>query len=711
LVFGYFAYRKAFLDPRVNGGVQWSLPHANPYGGFPYNREIIDLLNNDKAPFYNETLGDIVTLWAFSEMLRYGHFVGLDGLPRKPVWPNLAIFAKQEQLVWVQLKKIPATFMALEEPGWKVRPLTKNLSFVTLLQSLIRHPMAESIGSDNRVGLGLKSSYVLWDFLKLIKGKNFNKKWYFISTDLKSATDLIPHDVLKAIWDGALPNMGISAGKHPLYTLINMIMLDHELLWTPDGPAGPRIRGDHACGSFMGEPVSFMGLSLYNLCVSEIAAFYCLNRLDLERRYPLDGFRHCGPLPTGYICIVGDDRFEFTDLPGMFPILNKIYLASNAKPSPGKNTVSAFHGILAENHVFFDGSNVKYLDTIKSKLLTPSTRFHSDNQSSILGKGATLWQQLVWFEQTMRYCSSSAGHSARLIYTNMMVKGFYPKDIKKALRLPITLPTSVGGVNFPVPFSRAISYHGWELDFLWWITHSSPIEIFFEYAASIRDISSVRRRALKTDPYSKIWKSNFSSLVSSQDLRISEVFDPKDRDKLYTLRSVLEHVQGRYPIPVSQVTGQPQVNLTIDYVYKTFGFLPVETLVDLWERQTTFTKAFTEGVSQQEKLSFHKYVNNLERFWRDAKRECGGLTMESHRFTSMDNVHWDFSQRMRTFIHRDKCGGGRLSSAATLFVRLLRRDGVTHTEKGLSDILDRSVAAYVQRVRAEREEDLLFSFV
>jgi len=704
LIFGFFAYRGAFLDPRVNNGVAWNLPHANPHGGYPYNREIIDLLREDLAPFYNETLGDIVALWAFSEMLTFGHYEDLDGNRVEPLWPHLAIFESPGTKVWVQDHPVQAGFMALSEPGWKARCLTKNLSFVVILQSLLRHPVAEAIGSDGRVGLGLKSSYILWDFLKIVKKKTFNRKWYMISTDLKSATDLIPHDLLRAIWGAALPRLGLKK-SHPLFALKNMVMLDHTLTQGVPGSAGFK-EAAHLCGSFMGEPISFMGLSLYNLCVSEIAAMHCLYNLRTSIKYDLTSFSSMGPTPSGYICIVGDDRFEFTDLRGMFPLVNDIYRLTNGSPSPEKNTVSSVHGMLAENHVFFDGGTPLYLDIIKAKLLTPSTRFHFDNQSSILGKGSQLYQQLEWTQETMPCKGRTAAiRNARMIYTNMVLNGFFPKDMKLALELPISFPGSLGGINFPVKFIDSCRYFRKELDLLWWLVTESPLETFFEYAVGIKDVTSGKRRGLKQDPLSKLWKENISTLVKDQGLSHSETFDPTVKQGLYTLESVLKYVSANHAdIPVSSVTLKPQVGLSVDLVYNEYGYLPIESLIDLWERQSTFTKAFLEGVKKQEKLSFHKYVVNLKKFWDKSRVDLSHVSFAGHGFKSMHDVHWKFQQRLRTFIHRDMCGGGRLASAATLFVRLRRVDGVQHTEQGWSDISDRAVHAYVQRIKSEHEE-------
>ncbi|QJT93766.1 RNA-dependent RNA polymerase [Erysiphe necator associated narnavirus 34] len=700
MLFGYVAYRGEFLDPRVNGGKQWNLPNMCPYGGIRYNREIYDLFKNDEAAFYNETLGDVVSLWAFSEALQYGHFVDAHGNRVEPLLENLALFKEPGLKTWVQDSPVPAEFMALEEPGWKARCLTKNKSFVVILQALLRHPIAESIGSDGRCGFGLKSSHILWDFLKSIRKKKFSSDWYFVSTDLKSSTDLIPHDLLRVIWDSALPVLGLR--KHPLSVLRNMIMLNHDLEW--EFPRGNKVSTPHLCGSFMGEPVSFMGLSLYNLCVGEIANYCLLTNTSIDMVDP-EKFLEIGPLPADYSAIVGDDRMSLTDRPGMFPITNELYRRTNGLPSPGKNTVSSVHGILAENHVFLDNGKVEFLDIIKAKMLTPSTRFHSDNRTSLIGKGSALWQSLEWYESTIPFRNSSSSNNARLVYTQMMVRGFFPKDVKKAFNLPISLPTTVGGINFPVSFPDSAKYFRKELNILWWLVTIAPIDEFFKYATRIRGIASSSKRLLKSDSYANIWSDYMSSLISERDLTICESFEPEKVENLYTLESVLKYLKENSLVPCSVVTGMPHVNLSIDYVNSTFGFMPIEVILEIWERQSTFTKAFTEGVKKKEPLSFHKYVGNLSRFWSQTLSEITDVLPE-HSFKSMDDVHWRFSKRLRTLIHKDHCGGGKMASGATLFLRLNRQEPVVHTEGAWAEIQARSIANYVTRLKEERNDEI-----
>jgi len=497
--------------------------------------------------------------------------------------------------------------------------------------------------------------------------------------------------------------------------LINFIMIDHTLEYrTSKTEFWPK---RHACGSFMGEPVSFMGLTLYNLCCGEIADFWQwkLSKADLNwsgdwTRASLTHFACGGKFPTGYVVITGDDRTEITDQRGKFHILNQVYVQTNGKPSPGKNTVSCVHGVHAENHIYLDaGSNI-YLDVIKPKLLTPSTRFHSDNRSSIIGKGSSLFLQLHWLEESTFFDSKALAKRARYLYIDMMQKGFFPREMSLCKRLPIGLPPSVGGISFPISMKEADVVHQRELRFLWWLLNKASVEEFTLYAMRIQDISSEAKRGLPYQFGNSYWGKVLSSQITKSDLRVVREVNFEDTKAMFSLYDVLCYVKEHVPsVPVSHVTGMPQVTLAIRHVFKTWGYVPLEAILDLMERQCTFFKAFDEGVEKRGGLSFRRYLTNLKRFWNSIQEDTGHIDLtEPHQFKSMDDIHWRFQQRLRTFIHTDLLCDGALTSGPSLHLDLTRLNGPSRTKHGLSEDIAHAIWAYVRGLHEDDHDTVIY---
>jgi hypothetical protein len=722
VMFGMIAYRDTWMNPAVNNGQpyrlangDYRLPNLFHGGSFRYNREIAEIYGTEDACFVNETLGDITALWAAGESLAYGNFVELDGTPAIPSIPGFALFKTPGPKIWVQHTRVPAKFMVLEEPGWKARPLTKNLAWVTVLQSLLRHPLAESLGSNGRCGFGLKSSYIFWDFLKFLKKKKLGKGAYWCSTDLSASTDHIPHDLLRVMWKATLPSIGLKK-THPLYGLINMIMLDHTLLWGFKDDLGNarHAKEEHLCGSFMGEPVSFMGLTLYNLCVDEVSNFvrFKVGSSIEDFRWDthlLREFSSGGPWPGGYVVITGDDMTEKTDLPGKFPVVNHVYRMTNGRPSAGKNTVSPYHGIHAENHVItIDGYDV-YLDIIKPKLLTPSTRFHSDNQSSILGKGTQLFLQLDWLTESKFFDSQFVASCARCVYVDMFSRGFYPSDVRIAKSLPIGLPPSLGGISFPVGIRELESSFRPHMSFVWWLLERASIQEFLNHALRLMDITSSAKRGLPVDFTGSLWETVLSDKIERDNLNVVKDFDPTDGTKLYPLWSVLEFIKKEGVVPLSPHTGMPQVNLAARYAMDTWGFFPLESIVDLIARQSTFFNAFTKGVQPVAKLSFHRYLTKLRSFWDKTLVSQSHIDMTGYQpYKDTSSIHWKFQQKFKTFIHIDAICDGALTSGPGLFLDLSRKRGPRQTTKGNKELLLSTIWAYLSRIAEDDRETTIY---
>jgi hypothetical protein len=654
---------------------------------------------------YNDTLGHIVALWAFTKALEYGQFVDETGTPLIP-FEGMALFRTKPH-EWVQNKNVPAKFMALEEPGFKIRALTKNCSWVVIIQSLLRHPVSDILSQDPRIGLGLKSSYIMWDFLKRIKNRVFPEDIYLINTDLQSATDRITHGLLSSIWKGAFSQLGWLRPRSPYSCLTGFAMINHDLEWkTKDID----LKKPHLCGSFMGEPISFMGLSLFNECVEEIAMH--ITHMGLMRsKFDLNIFMLNPMVPTMASANVGDDK-HLLETKEFYLNLNWVYTCVNAKPSPGKNTISQVHGTLAENHTYMQNGIVSYLDTIKFKLLTESARHHGDNRSSILGKGANLYQQLSWYEETtppeQRFCAMSA----RFLYTKILKQNVYPRDFNRAMSLPIGLPPSAAGISFPVGFNYLKRNFPYELNFLWWLVDKAPIDQFMAYVCLMMDTTGRMKRALETPSFANIWQGQVSTVLKKVlEIPRGEKFDPQVNTSLVSLQHVLLYIKDNHPeIEISKTTGFPHVVASLKLIFEEYGYISLESLDSLLERSQTFLKAFKEGVTKSNHMSFSRYVTNLSRFWDHVRSQTSHIEMSDHKFRSLDDIHWRISKKKMILVHKDVLGSHALTHGPTLFLEL-RRIPVTSIEvlgrTTASDTVTAFADNYIDSLRPIDDEQLI----
>jgi hypothetical protein len=651
----------------------------------------------------NETLGDSVLFWAWTQSMEYGHFESdcqLEGYP---------LFTKGGVHKWIQDRPIPCTLMVLAEPGFKARSLTKNPAWLTLLQACLRHIVADVLSEDNRCGLGLKSAYVLWNLLKVVRNELKSNPRVFssvINTDLSRSTDLIPMDLLRGMWKSAFGTWGYS----PLFALEELIIPDHAIEY-----GGKSFT--QACGSFMGEPMSFMSLTLYNLCTQEISSWALASRV----RLPLTATKLQGyPLSTehaklSYDAIIGDDVMRLALVQGLGPYTRQMYGLTNGRLSKGKDTESTVHGILAENHVFLEncGSTTRchYLDILKPRLLTASARYHSDNRSSLIGKGSMLYTQIEWYKDTNR-SYQGVPIMALGLYNYILQKNLSGETRlwNQFLRSQVYFPASLGGIGIPISEDLILRMFNFELGFFKYLTEC-PFPEYILWFHRLKSVSARRKRRMALPDMSKIWKR-----LDLGDPKVVGIFDPEDKSGLYSMDSILTYYSSgggtEYHLDISPVTGKTRVAAALQHTFETFGFMPVESLLDQWERFLLFGKAFLTGAVQTETLSLKKYLTNLKGFWHECRKafaiEINGRSLfegkEVTECPKMKDLSWAVAQRSMTLVHRDMTKESILAMGPTLNVDLDRIGPVGETKLTHDRLIDQSVKAWLQGLSTEDDE-------
>jgi len=655
-----------------------------PLGGAPRGINMSFLREGGRSRVeINQLLGEEVLLWAMSKALAFGSFA------EDPVFPGMAVWPTPKIRKWVQFERIPAEFMSLAEPGWKARPLTKNMAWLNVVQQALRHSVDECLRNDPRMGLGIESAYALWDMLKILRKRRDSPKSFWINADLSEATNRIPHGVLRSIWSGFFRGNG---PKAELLPLTDFVLLDHEINYK-----GRKL--PHLCGSFMGEPMSFCGLNIYNACVVRITNVMTDLGLNDWRIIP-SGYIEGSPEPALSVdAIIGDDLIRLTESEPLIAATEMVYQDSNAVISIGKYTISWCHGILAENHVFSQRAEdnislmYEYIDLIKSRLLSPSTRVHSDNRSSIIGKGSALSIQLEWYADTHPELRFKALLMRNLYLNTLERYAMTPSLWRMSKGLPVSFPNIMGGINLSSTGLMSDLGFEWEQTFLSYLLYDAPLSEYFTYVNRLNNLNSAQRRNLQYMDYS----TKLGKAFMGVDKLVNKGFNPTDQSGLYTLSGLLDHLSTIIP-DRSKVTGKVPVNMALRYAYTEWGFYPVEALLDQYERLETYTLCFTsKEVRLAKPLSIGRYLRSLRAFWKDIKLMYEGNSFRPNRLGSLkpSEASWAFSQRFKTLIHISNFRFSDLASGPTLAVDLSRSGGLADTKSSWDEYARAMVRGYL----------------
>jgi hypothetical protein len=380
---------------------------------------------------FNRETGPIMLLLATAEAWAQGSFVDLDGNDAEP---DLVIEIEGFPLIplWMGSKivrykvEIPPTskLTCLAEPGAKTRPLGNNQVWFCVITRCMRFMFEPIMARDGRLRIGLRSTNKMWTFLKFLqtRGKSWNGV-YAQSSDFKASTDYIPLEIIKAIWDGF--TWDLSPG-HPFMVFYDLIVSNRTLalldfkdlnqVLSDMSEKDENFSFTHKCGSFMGEPMSFMTLNGVNVVIDDICEFMFTHspsdyipltvgksqeNILVGKVPPVDDFSRADIGPPEPACGCGDDWAAIRRYYGQIILWKSIAIQLGMVFS-WKDAVSQRILIFCEDHALIRKDNtVAYVDVIKSRLLTTMTRQHSDNRSSILGKGRMLRNQLDYFENKL----------------------------------------------------------------------------------------------------------------------------------------------------------------------------------------------------------------------------------------------------------------------------------------------------------------------
>jgi hypothetical protein len=608
---------------------------------YPYIGDPIDHLfetEEGTPPWLGPKTGYLVLALASSECLEHGSFepapdLIFDGVP---VWRERTLVRFVPDLE----RPFRCRFKVLGEPGFKSRPLTINhWALVVILQNM-RFLMEPPFHVDGRVRIGFESQNILWDLIKFLNKAlpNFSGEVIFNNSDFKASTDYIPLGLIRAMWRGFLKGINLNR-KHPFWVF-------SELIWTPRYVETELLEsgGFHQKrGSFMGEPMSFLTLSLYNLCLTEIAGNFSKHGRSLRHLPDITEFfsEPRDPTPVG---IVGDDNLSVGDK-AFLDNFHSVGEASGMKFSKGKDLASSFLMILCEDHAYWDGKTIQFLDVIKLRLLTRMTRVHSDNRSAILGKASMLSTQISWDP------SPTAVIAAKACYLFSFLKEL---DNKTFLPwLPLELPPNLGGISLPRDSTLSVldRYPLFGSLLVWLI--DQPLDTFVYWYLRLSRINQRLPKGVTPilDP------ETLSQVFCGYSEGNLEDYQGGSPRKFYGRSTVLEILQSfGINIPRSPYSGLPINDLIVAHA-ESIGLVQLSTIAESESRIKSFLKLFTEPDTEPVKLSYARYQRNFNKLLKDinvfvsGKPEIASLSPSSDpRFGSFQKIGRQFAIRFHAYI-------------------------------------------------------------
>jgi len=340
---------------------------------------------------------------------------------------------------------LPCRVLTVPEPGGKVRIVTTTPWWVIIIQQSVSHVMTGVLKYHPSVTT-LQMGDQIWLWLRLLTKSDLgslNEPW-FLSSDLKEATDRIPLPIADALLRGFYSGIGVA--NLPMFELARELLLTPHVLFLPDSII------EKGRGVLMGEPLTKTVLTLQN-AVCELMALWSVTGKKGPIRTRSTPWRAFG--------LGGDDLIAV----GPKCYLDKI--TSNlekcgARLSPDKHGVSRFALKYTERLVYlkeitnWDKSmNVvpgnypshPCIDSIKVRLLSPlgkSLEVKNDRNVAI-GKGAALGKVIKWLP---KQCFSNAWKNlARARFIQRMGPYLPSSSENPTLAAQILLPATLGGLD------------------------------------------------------------------------------------------------------------------------------------------------------------------------------------------------------------------------------------------------------------------------
>jgi hypothetical protein len=392
--------------------------------------------NPELSTYYGNNTGYLL-LWAASaDLMNYGSFYPPpEGFICSSLGHKYPLWWTKKPIRFLPTKPVECRVVALGEPGFKVRPLTAGHPALILVQKAMRQMTQSLLERDGRCRIGLSVTNKLWAFLKFWGRRELTEEVFSQNSDYKSATDYIPLDVIRTIWSSFESFLPID---HPFRVFSPLLWAPRKLLVNrKQYPELSQDCYDHKCGSFMGEPMSYMTLTVMNLLVEYISHTYWKVGRPLWSGLP-DSANFSD---MDHFVVVGDDKIALRQSRERASLSRQASIGLGFVMSQ-KDGDSSRLILLCEDHILIGKDRDKkvliYIDTIKGRLLTNVNRGHADNRASIFGKGRMLTNQLDYLEGSFR-------QHVMTCYMDLFVRSYGRNFLQ--IQVPWFLPPNCGGIG------------------------------------------------------------------------------------------------------------------------------------------------------------------------------------------------------------------------------------------------------------------------
>jgi len=520
-----------------------------------------------------------------------------DGEIRIPLWNS-----SHPKIFKISGNRVRCRLVSSETGGYKTRIVTANETHIGILMKFTKFLIRPWIGLIKPIRLGSKAS-ALWHFVKDNNKTAILDNFPVIySSDLKNATDYIPLDLVELIWETFAKCSSAYYGILPCHTFLSLvnvprlIELDKSLIKlfsnsnisVPDNFIQMR-------GSLMGDPMSFLTLSIVNLCVD----------LQLQRLTKI--YSNIDSLSAPSI-ILGDDFLALARDIQIPKLLDKYYSQLGLVLS-SKHGVSPKFGVFAEDWCLLNQGHLIYLDTIKLRLLNSiPAKWGLDHRAAVLGKARQIKNIYEW---------SSIGYY-KLLLPKLFIDQFH-REYKYSLcyidkRLPLNLPYAYGGLDFPgdekdFPFSLQVLYY-LENNLR---RATDPLDKFI-LLGKLKRLNSSYSKGIETHfkTVFKCFKKYFSKFTISN---LNESIENLKPYVLYTndsIESFFKTKNIQIPPPDYSFFG----NNPRDDLFNEFHIIQLDNLVNEVDRMLTFNEFIVSNPKVKDNTIF-KWINTSRKFWKE----------------------------------------------------------------------------------------------
>ncbi|UHK03135.1 MAG: RNA-dependent RNA polymerase [Sanya narnavirus 4] len=529
---------------------------------------------------------------------------------------------------------------SIGEPGWKSRVVTIGEDWLTIFLQPFSHQMRAELEIHPSARVGLSRGWQMFEYIKTCGWKNQYsdpEDRFYLSSDLKTATDYCRHDFSLALLKGFMD--GIRASTHYNVLAAELLCSPREYLSTICGSTF--FGRETTRGILMGDPGAKIVLTLHNL-VAESIAFVSLRQsrnFHTVSSVYLDEWK----LPTSwrhFVC-TGDDHFAH----GPKAYLQEITRAHELNGmcvSKEKNYLSKTGGFYAEEafllHEDFDPKtfyNCKkplarmcyfshpHVDALKVRLFSPVSKEcdGKDEPNPAIGRAQTLSGMLAWwdggFSRFRKY--ASLRWEARL-------NAYLPE--KDYLRY---LPIILGGIGAPalhVSYSRLLS-----------AMLEAPLKLRKAWIGSIED---------EIDPVIKRCLATFATNARSRGIERNDI---EEQIKESLLMAVAVDIRDIDQLRPQTLTDEEWNNLRLRdkiRLAKPADLVDLRTAIQIIDRPYTFRDMLYPEKSRKHGIDPYRRRNYVKLPWSKRERMFLKNIQES---TLLDSLNYPVEKSFNALEH------------------------------------------------------------